>query len=89
MNLEEMLKNRQYFEQFLSEDKYENSMEVLGGLFAEEQRKDEADLSNIRYAQGELYYHYKDFEAAIYKWEYVNNELSSWAKRIWRMHMFN
>ncbi len=81
MSLEEMLKNRQYFEQFLSEDKYENPVEVLGELFADEQSKDEADLSNIRYAQGELYYHYKDFEAAIYKWEYVNNELNSWAKK--------
>lgn len=81
MSLEDMLKSKQYFEQFLSEYKYENPMEVLGELLMEEQGKEAPELSDIRYAQGELYYHYKDFEAAIYKWENVNHELTCWAKK--------
>ncbi|WP_026073268.1 hypothetical protein [Robertmurraya massiliosenegalensis] len=89
MSLEDMLKSKQYFEQFLSEYKYENPMEVLGELLMEEQGKEAPELSDIRYAQGELYYHYKDFEAAIYKWENVNHELTCWAKKIWRMPMLS
>ena len=31
--------------------------------------------------QGEVYYHCKDYEAAIFKWEQVANELAPWAKK--------
>ena len=36
---------------------------------------------NIRFAQGEVYFQTNDFEAAIFKWEKVNNELALWAMK--------
>ncbi|MBS4220398.1 hypothetical protein KHA96_19025 [Bacillus sp. FJAT-49711] len=54
---------------------------VLGDLFFAEQKKDLPDLSMIRFAQGEAYYHCQDFEAAIFKWESIHNELEPWARK--------
>ena len=56
-------------------------IQVLGDAFLEESKKDIPDLSAIRFAQGELYFHYKDFETAIFKWNSVQDELSDWAKK--------
>ncbi|MGV3487497.1 MAG: tetratricopeptide repeat protein, partial [Tuberibacillus sp.] len=57
----------------------EHPIKVLGDLYMDEEQKETPDLSNIRYAQGELYYLNKDYEAAIFKWERVENELKPWA----------
>ncbi|TKC19009.1 tetratricopeptide repeat protein [Robertmurraya kyonggiensis] len=80
MSFEEQLTNKQYFNNLI-EHKGNNPVEVLGELFFEEQKQEVYDLSYIRFAQGELYFQYKDFEAAIYKWENIKNELEPWAKK--------
>ncbi|WP_449621022.1 tetratricopeptide repeat protein [Robertmurraya sp. Marseille-Q9965] len=80
MSFEEQLTNKQYFENLI-EHKSSNPVEVLGELFFEEQKQEVYDLSYIRFAQGEVYYHFKDHEAAIYKWENIKNELEPWAKK--------
>ncbi|MBU9723280.1 MULTISPECIES: tetratricopeptide repeat protein [Bacillaceae] len=54
---------------------------LLGHIFFTEQSMEQADLSPIRFAQGEYYYHVKDYEAAIYKWSNVEGELGDWAKK--------
>ncbi len=56
-------------------------VEILGEAFISEAEKEPYDLSFIRFAQGELYFHYKDYEAAIYKWENIKNDLEPWAKK--------
>ncbi|MDQ0157458.1 hypothetical protein [Robertmurraya andreesenii] len=81
MNLEEQLTKKSYFEQFTSAHKDRQPVQVLGELFFEEQQKEAYDLSYIRFAQGEIYFHCMDFETAIYKWESIHNELEPWAKK--------
>jgi tetratricopeptide (TPR) repeat protein len=81
MSFEEQLSIKKYYEHFIEQHKANNPVEILGELFYEEQSKSDHDLSEIRYAQGELYYHFKDFETAIFKWENVKNELEPWAKK--------
>lgn len=81
MNFEEQLTNKKYYEHFVNEHKANHPVQVLGDLYYEEQKKEAFDLSYIRFAQGELYFHFKDFESAIYKWENIHNELEAWAKK--------
>ncbi|PRO65434.1 tetratricopeptide repeat protein [Alkalicoccus urumqiensis] len=38
-----------------------------------------ADMDAIRFAQGEVYFHYHDLESAVFKWEQVEGDLSGWA----------
>ena len=54
---------------------------MLGDAYFEEQKKDVSDLSAIRFAQGEVYFHYKDYETAVFKWENIRNELEPWARK--------
>lgn len=81
MSLEKQLIEKAYFEMFMNEHKDVHPIRVLGEAYQEELHKDVPDLAYIRYAQGEVYFHNKDFEAAIYKWEYIVNELEPWAKK--------
>ena len=73
--------HKKYYKTYLEERENQHPLAVLGEAFFTEQKKDEADLSSIRFAQGEVYYHNKDLEAAIYKWENVNSGLEAWAKK--------
>ena len=81
MTLETQLKQKTYYEMFINEHENIHPIQVLGELFQEEAVKDLPDLSTIRYAQGEVYFHHKDYEAAIFKWENIINELEPWAKK--------
>ncbi|MGJ7911826.1 dynamin family protein [Neobacillus sp. LXY-1] len=81
MVLEEQLKNKTYYTMFINEHDSVHPIQALGEAFLEEAQKDLPDLSNIRFAQGEVYFHHKDYEAAIFKWENIQNELGSWAKK--------
>ncbi|WP_312473338.1 dynamin family protein [Neobacillus sp.] len=81
MTLEKQLKQKTYYEMFINEHENIHPIRVLGVAFQEEAEKDLPDLSHIRFAQGEVYFHYKDFEAAIFKWENIINELEPWAKK--------
>ena len=81
MTLETQLKQKTYYEMFINEHENIHPIQVLGDLFQEEALKDLPDLSSIRFAQGEVYFHHKDYEAAIFKWENISNELEPWAKK--------
>ena len=80
MNNEKLIE-KTYYETWLDENLDKAPIQVLGDAFLEESKKDIPDLSAIRFAQGELYYQYKDFETAIFKWNSVQGELSDWAKK--------
>ena len=82
MNIDQNLSKKTFYETMLKDQKKGKlPIEVLGEMFHEENKKEVADLANIRFAQGELYFHYQDYEAAIFKWESISNELGAWAKK--------
>jgi len=81
MAAEQQLIEKMFYETFLEGDKEKDPAAVLGEAYFEEQKKEVSDLSAIRFAQGEVYYHYKDFESAVFKWESIRNELEPWAKK--------
>jgi GTPase SAR1 family protein/tetratricopeptide (TPR) repeat protein len=81
MSLEHQLIKKTYYEIFMGEDETNHPIQVLGEAFLEEQKNELYDLSSIRFAQGEVYYHNKDFETAIFKWENITGELEQWAKK--------
>lgn len=82
MNIDQHLSKKTFYETMLKDQKKGKlPIEVFGEMFHEENKKELADLANIRFAQGELYFHYQDYEAAIFKWECIANELGAWAKK--------
>ncbi|PLS02176.1 dynamin family protein [Neobacillus cucumis] len=81
MTLEEQLKQKTYYKMFINEHENMHPIRVLGEAFQEEASKDLPNLSAIRFAQGEVYFHHKDFETAIFKWENITDELVPWAKK--------
>lgn len=81
MSLEERLIKKTYYQAVIPKDKSGHPVQLLGELFCEEQKKEIPDSSYIRYSQGEVYFHNKDYEAAIYKWNNVHNELETWARK--------
>lgn len=78
---EKQLITKTYYQSLINNDDTRHPIQQLGELFAEEQKKEIPDASEIRFAQGEVYYHNKDYEAAIYKWGNVHNDLEQWAKK--------
>ncbi|WP_066365219.1 dynamin family protein [Neobacillus fumarioli] len=81
MTMEEQLKQKSYYKMFINEHEEIHPIRILGDAFQEEARKDIPELSSIRFAQGEVYFHHKDFEAAIFKWENIDGELKPWARK--------
>ncbi|MCP3738472.1 dynamin family protein [Rossellomorea sp. BNER] len=81
MTQEKLMIEKTYYETFLTGNEKENPVNVLGNAYFEEQKNEIYDLSHIRFAQGEIYFHCKDYETAIFKWENINNELEPWAKK--------
>ncbi|HEY4554504.1 MAG TPA: GTP-binding protein [Bacillaceae bacterium] len=82
MLLEEHLIQKTFYkETFLKEEEKEHPVRLLGDIYMEEQGKELPDLSYIRFAQGEVYFHNRDYEAAIFKWESIHNELEPWARK--------
>lgn len=82
MNIDQHLSKKTFYEIMLKDRKKGKlPIEILGDMFHEENKKELADLANIRFAQGELYFHYQDYEAAIFKWESITNELGPWARK--------
>ena len=78
---EQQLIEKIFYETFMIDHPEKEPIQVLGELYLEEQKKDIPDLSAIRFAQGELYFHFKDYESAIFKWENIQNEWGQWAKK--------
>ncbi|WP_216829640.1 dynamin family protein [Alkalihalobacterium elongatum] len=81
MTLEKQLIQKKYYESLIIDHANDNPVQFLGHLYIDEQRKEESDLSYIRFSQGEVYFYYKDFEAAIFKWEKIHNDLGQWARK--------
>lgn len=81
MSLEKQLIEKIYYQTFLMENETQPPLQVLGEAYFNEEKSEISDGSSIRFAQGEFYYHYQDFESAIFKWEKVNNELTPWAQK--------
>ncbi len=75
MTFEEQLIKKSYFETYIDSGNRTHPVRILGELYLAEQKNDMPDLSHIRFAQGEVYFHNKDYEAAIFKWENITNEL--------------
>lgn len=78
---ENQLNQKLFFESLIEGNESQHPIKLLGDLYMAEMQKEVSDLSYIRYAQGEVYFHNHDFEAAIFKWENINNELEAWAKK--------
>lgn len=81
MSLESKLKTKTFYETLIEKNSKTHPIMQLGQQFMKEQQKEIPDSSYIRFSQGEIYFHYKDYEAAIYKWNHVHNELEGWAKK--------
>jgi len=82
MTLEEQLINKTYYNvTYMNEQEEKHPIQILGEAYLLEQQNELPDLSYIRYAQGEVYFQNKDFEAAIFKWENITNELQPWARK--------
>jgi len=81
MAAEKQLIEKNFYQTLLKENETKHPIQLLGELFQEEQKKVAYDLSYVRYAQGEVYFHHKDYEAAIFKWENIENELAPWARK--------
>ncbi|PYZ92378.1 hypothetical protein CR194_16235 [Salipaludibacillus keqinensis] len=81
MNMEEHFINKTYFQTLVDESSLKYPVKALGTSYYHEQMNEGDDLSSIRFAQGEVYYHHKDMEAAIYKWGNVKGDHSPWAKK--------
>lgn len=82
MTLEKHLIQKKYFESLIVVQENDNPVQFLGHLYMDEQNNEKSDLSDIRFSQGEVYFHNKDFEAAIFKWEKIHNhDFEQWAKK--------
>ncbi|GAA0328598.1 hypothetical protein GCM10008967_18860 [Bacillus carboniphilus] len=82
MTMEIDLINKSYYKKVLDENKNGHSLQILGDMFMDEKKKETPEYSSIRYAQGEVYYLNKDYEAAIFKWENISDDdLKPWAKK--------
>ncbi|MGZ0086051.1 tetratricopeptide repeat protein [Caldibacillus thermoamylovorans] len=79
MEFEQRLVHKTFYETLIDEGEGD-VVGALGDVFFAAHR-DGADLSSIRFAQGEVYFHRRDYEAAIFKWENVHNELRPWAQK--------
>ncbi|AZB41593.1 GTP-binding protein [Bacillus sp. FJAT-42376] len=80
MTVETQLSKKTYYEE-LAPDAGIHPVQVLGSMLLEEHMKEDGDASGIRFAQGEVYFHNKDYEAAIFKWEHITDGLDQWAKK--------
>ncbi|WP_087971476.1 GTP-binding protein [Oceanobacillus rekensis] len=81
MTLEKQLINKTYYETIIENKENMHPIRILGEMYMNEQQNEVTDLSLIRFSQGEIYFLNKDFEAAIFKWENISNELEPWAQK--------
>lgn len=81
MTLEKQLINKTYYQTFMEGNEKVHPIRILGEMYVAEQQNEVPDLTYIRFAQGEVYFLNKDFEAAIFKWENISNELGPWAQK--------
>jgi hypothetical protein len=78
---ENLLINKKFYETLIGESETAHPIQILGEAYLERQKTDVPELASIRFAQGEVYFHSKDYETAVFKWENIDSELSSWANK--------
>lgn len=78
--MEQWLIQKKFFETLVNSSE-KHPIESLGEIFMEEQKKDVPELTEIRFAQGEVYFQHLDYEAAIFKWENITGKLGAWAQK--------
>ena len=78
--MEEWLIQKKFYETLVNSSE-KHPIESLGEIFMEEQKKDVPDLTDIRFAQGEVYFQHLDYEAAIFKWQNITGKLGAWAQK--------
>lgn len=82
MTIVKELINKSYYQTILDKNKTGQPIQVLGEMYMNEKENEIPDFSSIRFAQGEIYFLSKDYEAAIFKWENVLDEnLKPWAQK--------
>lgn len=79
--MDQRLISKQYYETYIKDDAGSQEIQILAEKYLSERQNDSFDMASLFFAQGELYYHLKDYEVAIFKWEKVHNELQSWAHK--------
>ncbi|WP_184321708.1 GTP-binding protein [Geobacillus subterraneus] len=79
MGFEQQLVHKTFYETLIDGGE-RDLVGTFGDMFFAAYR-DGADLSSIRFAQGEVYFHRRDYETAIFKWENVHNDLRPWAQK--------
>ena len=60
--MEEQLIQKKFYKTLVTNHE-KHPIESLGEIFIEEQKKDVPDLTDIRFAQGEVYFQNLDYEA--------------------------
>ncbi|WP_338030813.1 GTP-binding protein [Cytobacillus citreus] len=81
MSIDKKLISKRYYETLIEGIENVHPIQILGNMYLDEQQEEVSELSFIRFAQGEVYFHNRDYEAAIFKWENISNELEPWAKK--------
>ncbi len=81
MTIERELINKSFY-QTIIDKKTGQPIQVLGEMYMDEKENEIPDFSSVRFAQGEIYFLNKDYEAAIFKWENVVDEnIKPWAQK--------
>lgn len=73
--------NKTFYKTFIDGHDPKHPMLILAEAYLTERQEESSDFSAIRYAQGEVYFHHKDYEAAIFKWENIEGELGNWSRK--------
>ncbi|MUV37901.1 hypothetical protein JNUCC1_01707 [Lentibacillus sp. JNUCC-1] len=73
---------KSYYQTIIDDNQQGHPIEKLGNMYIEEMQQQLPELSSIRFAQGEIYYMYHDYEAAIFKWQQPLDEaFLPWAQK--------
>jgi tetratricopeptide (TPR) repeat protein len=79
---EHELITKSYYQSMIDENNNEHPIQTLGNMYIEEMKKEQPDVSMIRFAQGEVYFLHHDYEAAIYKWQHpLHDDLIPWGQK--------
>jgi tetratricopeptide (TPR) repeat protein len=82
MTAENELIHKSYYLTMIDEHAKEHPIQQLGVICEEEMKRQRPNLSSIRFAQGEVYFLNKDYEAAIFKWRNpLDEQLLPWAQK--------
>ncbi|WP_336251825.1 MULTISPECIES: tetratricopeptide repeat protein [unclassified Oceanobacillus] len=84
VTMENKLIMKSYYQTIIDENEKEKEhpIKILGEMYMEEMKKEQPELSAIRFAQGEVYFLNQDYEAAIYKWQHpLDKSLIPWGQK--------